>query len=397
MPCHDGTGVLTTESMTEADYDSISSEIEGLYNSLPSACNATYCPQADWAGCVLRMAGHDFMDYRDGEGGSDGCVDMNDADNNGLAQCLHEGEFGISVADAFASWCTQISLADFLVIAAESVMTLSRKHVTCDDSSRSNISFKWQFQYGRTTALNCAFAHGRLPNPENSCGDVKTCFVDSMGLNWWESAALMGVHTLGRAHIENSGYNGWWSDFENSRRFNNDYYTSILLKGWGPEPAVNGNANKNQWKRIDQGVDEAGLGKEMMLNTDMCLYFKMDDDGDVDLNAATAVENDCLCTWASYVKVQQASNKYMNGTFCGSHNIPAASNFPLQRSICCGTNFTSPSDLYIDCGSVVQPKGPAVAAMHKFANDEDKWIKWFLRAWKKATGNGFWLKRLSSR
>jgi len=45
--------------MTEADYDSISSEIEGLYNSLPSACNATYCPQADWAGCVLRMAGHD--------------------------------------------------------------------------------------------------------------------------------------------------------------------------------------------------------------------------------------------------------------------------------------------------------------------------------------------------
>ena len=28
----------------------------------------------------------------------------------------------------------------------------------------------------------------------------------------------MGVHTLGRAKVENSGYHGWWSDPENSRR-----------------------------------------------------------------------------------------------------------------------------------------------------------------------------------
>lgn len=344
---------------------------KGLYNRLPSICNATYCPQADWGGCVLRMAGHDFMDFRDGEGGSDGCVDLQDEDNNGLAQCLYEGEFGISVADAFAPWCTQISLADFLVIAAESVMNISRKHVTNDDPSRSTIDFKSQFAYGRTTALNCAFAHGRLPNPENSCTDVKNCFVDSMGLDWWESAALMGVHTLGRAQIANSGYNGWWSDAENSRRFNNDYYASIVLKGWGPETAVNGNTNKNQWKRIDQGADEAGLGKEMMLNSDMCLYFTMDDDGLVEMDAATAAENTCECTWVAYVKFQQASNKYMNGTFCGSHDIPGAAEFPRQRSICCGEEFDKPSDLPIDCGLVIEPLGPAVQPIRMFANDEE--------------------------
>jgi hypothetical protein len=27
-----------------------------------------------------------------------------------------------------------------------------------------------------------------------------------------EATALMGVHTLGRCRIENSGYDGWWSN-----------------------------------------------------------------------------------------------------------------------------------------------------------------------------------------
>ena len=133
---------MTTERMTEADYDSITLKVQGLYQSLPSTCTASECPQADWAGCVLRMAGHDFMDYKDGQGGADGCVDLTDADNSGLAECLHAGEFGISIADAYEDFCESVSLADFLVIAAEAVMTASREHVTAEDSSRSTIDFK---------------------------------------------------------------------------------------------------------------------------------------------------------------------------------------------------------------------------------------------------------------
>eukprot|EP00971_Amphidinium_carterae_P311566 6192475-Amphidinium_carterae.1 len=63
-------------------------------------CTATECPQADWAGCVLRVAGHDFMDFGDGEGGSDGCLDLFDPDNAGLPECLHSGEFGFSIQDS---------------------------------------------------------------------------------------------------------------------------------------------------------------------------------------------------------------------------------------------------------------------------------------------------------
>jgi hypothetical protein len=47
------------------------------------------------------------------------------------------------------------------------------------------------------------------------------------------TAAISGAHTLGSATIANSGYNGFWSDVNNSGIFNNDYYKAILLKGWG--------------------------------------------------------------------------------------------------------------------------------------------------------------------
>jgi len=388
--------VLTTASMTFADYDAIVAAVQVSYNGLSQTCNATYCPQADWAGCVLRLAGHDFMDYKDGEGGSDGCIDLHDADNNGLAECLHEGEFGASVANSYDQFCTQVSLADFIVIAAEAVMGVSRQHVLDEDSSREAMDFRSKFKYGRTTALNCEFAEGRLPNPEDSCTAVKETFVTSMGLSWEQAAALMGVHTLGRARVENSGYNGWWSDAKNSRKFNNDYYVSIMLKGWAPEVAVAGNSGKNQWMRVDQGTDEAGLGKEMMLNTDLCLAFTMDDGGEVELDAATAIENDCNCTWSSVVKYASAMSSYNNGLFCGSTEQPGASDFPRQRAICCGEQFDKTDSAPIDCGLVIDHQGPAASAVKKFANDESKWVTKFLQAWKIATTNGFSLSKLRS-
>jgi hypothetical protein len=52
------------------------------------------------------------------------------------------------------------------------------------------------------------------------------------------TAAISGAHTVGGARLENSGYNGYWSDVENQGLFNNDYFRSIVLKGWAPEQRV---------------------------------------------------------------------------------------------------------------------------------------------------------------
>ena len=59
------------------------------------------------------------------------------------------------------------------------------------------------------------------------------------------TAAISGAHTLGSAKPHNSGYDGFWSDAKNSGIFNNDYYKSMLIKGWAPTLAVGGNPDKN--------------------------------------------------------------------------------------------------------------------------------------------------------
>jgi catalase (peroxidase I) len=115
-----------------------------------------------------------------------------------------------------------------------------------------------------------------MPNPELGCDGLSSIFIDHIysntGTRAWEfTAAISGAHTLGSATIANSGYDGFWGSSEQAGKFNNDYFRSILVKGWYQELAVNGNANKNQFKRIDGGSDRAH--KEMMLSTDMCLAF----------------------------------------------------------------------------------------------------------------------------
>jgi hypothetical protein len=77
--------------------------------------------------------------------------------------------------------------------------------------------------------------------------------------------------------------------------FNNDYYISLIAKGWAPDTAVFGNEDKNQFIRADRGADNNH--KEIMLSSDMCLAFERneqtpgpggggggggDDDGDGD-------------------------------------------------------------------------------------------------------------------
>lgn len=84
--------------------------------------------------------------------------------------------------------------------------------------------------------------------------------------------AISGAHTVGSAKPEMSGYNGFWSDENNSGVFNNNYYRSVLMKGWSREVNVNGNKEKNQWKVSD--LTRKNKHKEMMLITDMCLAYK---------------------------------------------------------------------------------------------------------------------------
>jgi len=413
--------VLTTESLTLGDYDAIVKSITDGLNSLDSTCNVDTCPQADVAGCILRMAGHDFMDYnkQTNQGGSDGCTDMKEEDNAGLQACLILGtEFGFELNSFYQKFCTKVSLADFIVIAAEAIMSFTRGIYLKEFPDRAAMDFRSSFKYGRTTAMECDYSAHRLPSPEK-CDDVTKVFVDNLSLKWDEAAALMGVHTLGRASIENSGYDGWWSDPENSRRFNNNYFVSLLAKGWMPERAINGNPEKNQWKVSDVGFDPKVSGKQMMLDTDMCLAYSK---GLMTYNGLAAAKDDC-CTWTFATNLAEGGiDTYNDGKFCGvsdketvelwkslptgtspktrialwetwsqEHGVGGFQTFSDIRAHCClgQKEFTGEFEGYSDCGGVSHPTGLAARPVEEFANDEGVWVSEFMTAWGKATSRGF--------
>lgn len=177
-----GTPVTTTPHMDEALYDEVAENVVALYESFDATCNSSYCPRADFAGCVVRFAGHDLMDFRIHDttmwhagiggttGGSDGCILFDDADNAGLAECLATGD--TSLNDAYGKTCERVSFADFTVVAAEAIMAQ-----TATSPAATRTKFKQNFMWGRTTASTCNDV-GLMPNPEKGCNDLHEIFVE---------------------------------------------------------------------------------------------------------------------------------------------------------------------------------------------------------------------------
>merc|ERR1719356_2310551 len=126
-------------------------------------------------------------------------------------------------------------------------------------------AFAQNFRFGRQTQFQC---HPEpLPNPAFSCEAVEENFIDRLGLTWTQATALMGVHPLGRALPENSGFDGFWVSQQHARTFSNQYFINMIAVGWERERVAS--SGKFQWKRADDRLEG-----EMMLNTDMCLAYQ---------------------------------------------------------------------------------------------------------------------------
>jgi len=332
-------------------------------------------------------------------------------------------------------------LADFFVLAAEAAMTFTRElYLNATSPDRGAVDFKSQFQYGRTTNKTCP-NNQHLPNPSVACQDVERVFVVNMGLSWRSAAALSGVHTLGKAQPQNSGFNGWWSDNINSRYFNNNYYISMYFKGWIPEQVTS--SGKWQWGMSNENRNDTLYGHQMMLDSDLCLAYSARF-GTSGYKEQTAAEKPKACAWTlpglSEVPGEQMSlidgmDKYNNGKFCGenasqlwrmlpggtsldnrtsrwkifdelpyvvSQDTRAVRIFGAIRAACCNgcKSFDKPEcdaqaiedgfqgGVKKDFGVVSHPSGMAKFNVMEFINDEHVWIDAFLHAWKLATQNG---------
>jgi len=351
-------------------YQRIVAKMSQLYEGLPEACTEQECKRADFVGCVLRFAGHDFMDFDPFQqtGGSDGCLDFNDPDNKGLMPCLvGEGEHGAgaTLQAAYADFCEEVSLADFVVLSAEALILRSRPDWT-RPGGRQDLDLELGFRFGRPTSGVCW--PGTLPNPEDSCQAVEANFVNALGLDWTEATALMGVHTIGKASPENSGYSGFWNAGLAARSFNNSYYIFLMAAGWGAQKLPSG---KSQWVRVD-----AGPSTEMMLNTDMCLLFDTP-------NHCNAALDDGCCLWLD----EQGLN--------GTHSLCQQSGEVTQVTCCQQVHTHHGVVITNTCTHESDPsaKGASPAgresakAVRVFARDERAWLEAFKPAWRKATQN----------
>jgi len=355
-------------------YDKVKRSVIRMYDSLSSSCSKDSCEQGDFAGAVLRMAGHDFMDWNSKarSGGSDGCVDFEDDDNLGLKPTLcGEGEFkkGATLNQAYKNFCSEVSYADFLVIAAEAVMIRTRLDYV--SKTRTSPSLSFDFKFGRTTAASCTDA-AALPNPVDGCDAVDEVFNKRMGLNSWRlSTALMGVHTLGRMRSNNSGFEGWWNTADGAKKFNNDFYQSMTV-GWLPVKNIRGNPGKSAWMRADSGPET-----DLFLDTDLCLYQGKE---------VKAADTQDTCHWSILPNATGG-----NANFCLKNGErDTESTFPLHA--CCGHPFASqrpsqPTVQFLAPGVENFGPGAATDAVVEFAQDEAAWLSEFKTAWKMATEN----------
>lgn len=192
--------------------------------------------------------------------------------------------------------------------------------------------------------------------------------------------------------------------------FNNDYFKSILMKGWGATTTGEGDAQLNMFKRVDLG--RAGDHLELMLNTDLCMAYQ----GNADLAASECRGNDCAefdetgtplkaqdhtcCAWIDPLTFYNMANDIYprNRGFpqCGVSYNPRwfgrgrmqplpNQDFLSERESCCdGEDAAS----FGDCDKTTQnPKGPALDYLMDFVKSENNWLETFAEAWKIGTNN----------
>lgn len=143
--------LATGPTFKKTDYEAVVKEVIALYDALQ-----TVPEQTAFAACLLRLAGHDLMDFRratkeeDSTGGSDGCVNFLDPDNAGLGPCLKKS----GVEAVYSKYCGKVSLADFIVIAAEAVVTRMSTGYDAADAFKAGSmgqKFRDQLKVGRST------------------------------------------------------------------------------------------------------------------------------------------------------------------------------------------------------------------------------------------------------
>jgi hypothetical protein len=240
---------LTTDDITGIKATITSTfEMEASYGTY---CNGkvSTCAMGDTVGKLVRLAFHDAT----GNGGANGCIDfVNTKANKGLEDAVVALD-NMYYANGYDSI---ISKADLYVLAANTAIEFATTEAT---SSRRSLQapagdplvgappdagagpsmapttfastldtppyiLSLPFRYGRVDSYTCNDA-GALPELNYTWTQINGLFGGRMGMNVKEVVAIMGAHSVGRCHYENSGIDGGHTNSQSS--FSNTFYKSF--------------------------------------------------------------------------------------------------------------------------------------------------------------------------
>jgi hypothetical protein len=149
----------------------------------------------------------------------DGCLNIKNPENKGL-------EYGIKNLEQFYAerrWYRKFNRADFWAIAGTIALEYG---VELDDI---NIDKMPEIGYfcGRQTCHSSPFTKNmfKFPSATSCFQDILDWFFPRFNFTTRDIVALLGVHTLGMTHKENSGFHGPW--VKNKAAFNNEWFQQL--------------------------------------------------------------------------------------------------------------------------------------------------------------------------
>lgn len=172
-------------------------------------------------GGLVRLPFHDAATYNKatGVGGPDGCVDLTDPDNGGLAVVLSGGATSsTSLLKIQQQYASLLSLGDIIALAGSVAVFLAggpdiKQRIgsvctcvgyNCVSATADSSNACVNFQYGRKDSKSCTSDKGRLPSSQLPHSEIIRVFRTALGFTDIETVALMGAHTVGRANLEES-------------------------------------------------------------------------------------------------------------------------------------------------------------------------------------------------
>ena len=109
------------------------------------------------------------------------------------------------------------------------------------------------------------------PNPDRGWTETAKWFNDHFNFTEIEAVAIMGAHSLGRAHINYTGYQNSWLSITNT--LSHVYYEQIIANGWVQEQVPL--SSKYQWYSEDENKNIEY--NTLSMNCDISLFIDINE------------------------------------------------------------------------------------------------------------------------